>query len=299
MLFELRDDRLGFVRGYREADADTAAIGRINRRVDANHLAVEVEGRAAGIAAVDRRVDLQEIVIRAFVDVAAARRDDPGRDGAAKPERVADRHYPVADLRRTAVAEADIRQRLIRVDLEDGEIGLGVAADHLGPILGFILQDHLDFFGVADHVIVGHDITPRINDEPGSEGNPLRLVAGDLREQMLLAVWRLLFEEPAHELAERGIRKVRERRHLGLFGHLVRVGLLGDRNVDNRRQHLFDERCKALLLDQRDRRGHRLGRRRRARGDGRGLRPYERRQREARAEAEAERRRPPAAPFAR
>ena len=59
-----------------------------------------VEGRAARIAAVDRRVDLQEVVVRSGADVAAARRDDAGGDGAAEAERIADGDHPVADARR-------------------------------------------------------------------------------------------------------------------------------------------------------------------------------------------------------
>src|SRR5271170_6996615 len=104
---ELGDDRLGDVRGYRKADPDTAAVRRIDRGVDADHLAVKVEGRPAGIAAVDRRVDLQEIVELAGMDVAAARRDDPGGDAAAEAKRIADGDHPVADLRRAARSEAD------------------------------------------------------------------------------------------------------------------------------------------------------------------------------------------------
>ena len=81
----------------REGDADVAARGREDRRVDADHLAVEVEGRAAGVAAVDRRVDLHEVVIGAGADVAAEGRDDAGRDRAAEAEGIADRDDPVAD----------------------------------------------------------------------------------------------------------------------------------------------------------------------------------------------------------
>ena len=65
-----------------------------------------VEGRAARIAAIDRRVDLQEIVIGAGADVAAARRDDAGRDRAAEAEGIADGDHPVADARRLVARTA-------------------------------------------------------------------------------------------------------------------------------------------------------------------------------------------------
>ena len=59
------DHALGDVAGDGEADADAAAGRRVDRGVDADDLAVGIEGRAAGIAVVDRRVDLQEVVIGA------------------------------------------------------------------------------------------------------------------------------------------------------------------------------------------------------------------------------------------
>ena len=97
---KLRDHAFDGVGRNGEGDADRAAGRREDRGVDADHLAVDVEGRAAGIALVDRRVDLDEIVIGAGADVAAAGRDDAGRDRAAQAERIADRQDPVADPRR-------------------------------------------------------------------------------------------------------------------------------------------------------------------------------------------------------
>ena len=66
---------------------------------------VHVEERPAGVAAVDRGVGLDEVVVAAL-QRAVARRDDAGGDREALAERVADGQHPVADLRRVAVAEA-------------------------------------------------------------------------------------------------------------------------------------------------------------------------------------------------
>ena len=99
VFLQLRDDVLRHVRRDREADADRPAGRRVDRRVDADHLAVHVEQRAARVAAVDRRVGLDEVVVRPLMDVAAARRDDAGGHGAAQAERIADRQHPVADAR--------------------------------------------------------------------------------------------------------------------------------------------------------------------------------------------------------
>ena len=59
--------------------------GEIDRRVDADHLAVHVEQRAAGIAAVDRGVGLDEVVVGPGIDVAVARRDDAGVTEPPRP----------------------------------------------------------------------------------------------------------------------------------------------------------------------------------------------------------------------
>src|SRR5579871_6688645 len=88
-LAQLRDDRNHQLTRRREADADGAARGRNDRRADGDHLAVHIENRPAGIARIDRRVELQEIVERSGAEVPPARRDDAGGDRAAEAERVA------------------------------------------------------------------------------------------------------------------------------------------------------------------------------------------------------------------
>ena len=87
-----RRRRLASCRRDREADADRAARRRDDGGVDADHLAVHVEQRAAGIAAVDGGVGLDEVVIGTGIDVAVARRDDAdaspsrrGRTGCRSP----------------------------------------------------------------------------------------------------------------------------------------------------------------------------------------------------------------------
>src|SRR3954451_24473129 len=128
---ELLDDGLRDIRWHRETDPDRAARRRVDRGIDPDHRGVEVEGRSAGIAAVDRRVDLDVVVVRSLVDVAPDRRNDAGGHRAAEPERIADRDDPVADLGLIAVAPGDKRQFLARVYLEQSEVGLLVPADHV------------------------------------------------------------------------------------------------------------------------------------------------------------------------
>ena len=90
------------------------AGGRDDGRVHADDLAVHVEQRTAGVALVDGGVGLQVVVVGTGVDVALLGGDDADRDRAAEPERIADRHDPVADLQPPDDAEGHLSQRPFR-----------------------------------------------------------------------------------------------------------------------------------------------------------------------------------------
>src|SRR6202035_4609773 len=83
-LIDHAGDGLG---GHRKADADRAARRRDDQRVDADHFAVEIEQRTAGIAAVDGGVGLDVVVVGPRIELAIAPGHDPGRDAAAEAER--------------------------------------------------------------------------------------------------------------------------------------------------------------------------------------------------------------------
>src|SRR5438034_10879214 len=151
----------------RERDADAAAGRRIDRRVDAHHLAFGVEGRATGVALVHGRVDLDEIVVRTAADVAAAGRDDAGGHGAAEAERVTDREHPIADpgLALRKLGEREVRTAL---DLDQRDVGARVGADHLrGKGLAVVGRD-FDLVGAIHHVVVGHSIAIGRDEETGT-----------------------------------------------------------------------------------------------------------------------------------
>ena len=114
-LLQLLDDVERRPRRNREGDADVAARRAEDRRVDADHLALEVERRAAGVALVHGRVDLDEVV-GARADVAAERRDDAGRHRAAEAERIADGKRPVADAAGLSANFTNV-ERLVLADL--------------------------------------------------------------------------------------------------------------------------------------------------------------------------------------
>jgi hypothetical protein len=105
---------------------------------------LQVEERAARVAAVDGGVRLDEVVVVALADVAAARGDDAGGDAAAEAERVADRHHPVAHLRVVGVAELHRVQRLVGLDAQHREVRARVRPQQLGADGGVVLEDDVD-----------------------------------------------------------------------------------------------------------------------------------------------------------
>src|SRR3954454_22210115 len=91
-LLQARDDLAHRVRRHREADAHVAVAGLAGRRdlgVDADDARAEVEERAAGVAGVDRRVGLDDLVDLDAVggaDVAAEAGHDAGGRRAVEAE---------------------------------------------------------------------------------------------------------------------------------------------------------------------------------------------------------------------
>src|SRR5436305_1245138 len=93
-----------------ERQAHEAAGAAIDLRVDADHLAAQVEKRPARVARVDGDVRLDErheILLRQRAPLGA---DDAGRHRVLEVERRADRHHPFPDLELRRVAEANRRQ---------------------------------------------------------------------------------------------------------------------------------------------------------------------------------------------
>src|SRR5262249_13019956 len=117
LTYDLLDQRCG----HREGDANITARRREDGGVDADHLAVEIEGGAARVAAVHRSVNL-EVVVGARADVAVMGRDDAGRHRAAETERITDGEHPIADAW-VLLRELDIRKRLaLGLDLDQRDV---------------------------------------------------------------------------------------------------------------------------------------------------------------------------------
>src|SRR5580765_3348245 len=155
-----------------EADADVAglggAVGARDARdgaVDADHPALHVQERTAGVAGVDGSVGLDRVDERLSRGAPRGhrpveRRDDPARHGALQTERCADGDQSVADRHLRGPAD---RQRLQRHagDLDDRQVVGQVAADDGGIDLlaAGQLDDDLAAVGRGlDDVVVGDDV---------------------------------------------------------------------------------------------------------------------------------------------
>ena len=255
-LAQLIDHAGNRLRGHREADADRAAGRRNDQRVDADHVAIKIEQRAAGIAAVDGGVGLDVVVVRTLADVAIARRYDARRDGAAEAEGIADRDHPFAEPQLVGIAEPDRGQRLVRVrrKLQHREIGLLVDADQFRFELAAVVHDDGDFVGVRDDVIVGHDDAGGIDDEAGAQR------CGLVRLQVATAATRttaVVLEEIVEEFLERRTRRqFRHRAPIAAGGAAFGFDRLRGRDVDHRVDHLLGHIGNAVGAARERRRRH-------------------------------------------
>ena len=160
---ELRHDVLRHVGRNREADADVAARGRQDLRVDADQLAARVDQRAAGVALVDRRVGLDEVLEAAVADAgrAALRADDAHGDGLADAERIADGEHDVADAHRVGVAERQ-RRAGCSPSIFSTARSLGASEPTTFALkLRPSVSSTVDLLGAVDHVVVGEDVAVR------------------------------------------------------------------------------------------------------------------------------------------
>ena len=233
-LAQLIDNRGRTVGGHCEADADRAAGRRNDRGVDADHFAIEVEQRAAGIAAVNGGVGLYVIVIRPRIDIAVARRDDAGGHRAAQAERIADRDDPFAQPQLVGIAKLHRLERLAVMHAKQSEIALRILADEVRLQLGAVIENNADLVGVGDDVIVGHHEAGRINDESGSQRvDPARRLIGIITAPATLAA--AILEKLIEELFHR-----RTGRQIGHVGE-VRIDLLRGRDIDDGIDYLFGD----------------------------------------------------------
>jgi hypothetical protein len=229
-LLELRQDLLRHVDRHREADRVRL---RIDRRVDADDFTREVEQRPARVAGIDRRVGLDEVVVRTLSDVAAGGAHDPGRDGVIEPERVADRHHPVAGQELVGITERERRVLALLLRAHERDVGLRIAADHLRVGMGAVDEHDLDLLDLIDDVVIGDDQAVFRDHEARPEarhGEAARLGRLELPARTA-GIPEPALEQSAEQIAERTE-----------VGHLLHHGLRGVNVDDSGRDRAREDR---------------------------------------------------------
>ncbi len=228
LLAELRQDVLQRVDRNREADVVRAGS---NGRRDAYHLTPPVEERPAAVAGVDRRVGLDEVVVARGADETRLCADDAERDGVPETERVTDGQDVLADAKPARSAEANRGEVVAALDLEEGEIELGIATDHVRRELAVVPEADRDEVGVVHDVLVGDDVALRVDDEPGARALTLasrRAAIGPEEEveRVPLGEVHLLGRGDVHDRGLHLLRKVGDVERRGHRSRRQRVGQL-------------------------------------------------------------------------
>src|SRR5690606_6020207 len=140
--------------------------GAGNGAVDAHELSVRIHQGTAAITGVHgciglhegfQRNDVARSVVLEQVDVARFGADDPCGNRTGQVHGVANGQHPFAHAHIVAVAVRYSGQ-VLGIDLQQGQVGTGVAADHFALERAAVVQVYLDLIGTVDHVVVGHDI---------------------------------------------------------------------------------------------------------------------------------------------
>ena len=93
-----------------EADTDAAAARRQNGGIDADKFAVEIQQRAAGVAAVNWGIGLNKVFQPFEIKAATTQRgDDAGSSGLPEAEGVANGNGEIADAQLVGIRDGDLR----------------------------------------------------------------------------------------------------------------------------------------------------------------------------------------------
>ena len=141
-------------------------------RVDADDLTLHIQQRTTAVAGVDGGIRLQEVVKRTGMDITVLGRKDAGRDRVVQSKRIADGQQPFPYQQGVGITELEERQILFGLDLEQSQVSIFVRPHDRGRQRGSLavafVQRHLDAVAIGHHVIVGHDVAVRRDDETGT-----------------------------------------------------------------------------------------------------------------------------------
>src|ERR1019366_1002294 len=180
-----------------ETNAIVLAAGAGNHGIDADHLAADIEQRAAAVAGVDGGIGLQEVLegSRVARDIAFFRADDAGRHSFVESERRTDRHRPIANLDRVRVADGRRRQ-VGFVDLDDRQVSEDISANHVRLVFGFLAGEfNSNPSGLFDHVVICQDVAVLVDHYARPQA---RLLLRTLRQHRTARTAEEALEEVLH-----------------------------------------------------------------------------------------------------
>ena len=157
--------------GKGQADGATAAGEYL--RIDAHHLAIQIEQRAAGITRVDRHIGLDEghVVFVALSRQAAAHgADDARRHGIIQPKGRADGQHPLAHLQFAVFSQFEDRE-VFGVNAQQRQVRARVGTDHFGVELATVTHPDQHAIGAVHHMVVGDNVPVRRNDKARSHAH--------------------------------------------------------------------------------------------------------------------------------
>ena len=102
------------------------------------------------------------------------RANNAGGDGAAQTQRCTRGDHFLAHPQLVGVAKLGDREVVDVVDLENGEVGLGVAADEVGRHFLAVVEHHRELelartgCGFGDDMVVGDDVTALVDHHAGA-----------------------------------------------------------------------------------------------------------------------------------
>ena len=123
------------------------------------------------VARVDGGVGLDEVLKGVDAELVAPQcTDNAAGHRLPHAEGVANGQHLVADLQGVGAAQHDHR-KAVQVDLEHGQVGIGVCANDFGPGMTAIVQNDFDFVGTLNHMVVGQDVAAGADDHATAQAD--------------------------------------------------------------------------------------------------------------------------------
>ena len=165
---QLGDLDPGIVDRNREPDPLRAGA---DGHVDRDHVPVRVDQRATAVTGIDGGIGLNQILVGLlFVefDIAPDRAHDPFGHGVFPAEGVADCDHILTDHQVGRGAQRHHRQTGGRIDLDDRQVSHLVRVEHAGLVGRPVGERHLNRLHAINHMMIGDNIAPLINDDSGA-----------------------------------------------------------------------------------------------------------------------------------